>query len=208
MSDFKNSLLVLSQKDEKLKEIISLINPKYSFSKEDEFTSLVNIIIGQQLSNKVANTIRKKFEVIIGSKKFDPKSVLSKSEDDLRKCGMSKNKISYIKKFSDLMITNPSYFKNLKNKNEDDILLELIKIKGIGVWTASIFMMKTLNLENIYPYGDATLKKAINKIYGELIDLQTVINSWTPFKSHACRILWQWVDNGMPTNSNLTLRIE
>ena len=97
MSDFKNSLLVLSQKDEKLKEIISLINPKYSFSKEDEFTSLVNIIIGQQLSNKVANTIRKKFEVIIGSKKFDPKSVLSKSEDDLRKCGMSKNKISYIK---------------------------------------------------------------------------------------------------------------
>ena len=95
-------------------------------------------------------------------------------------------------------MNEPTYFENLRQNNEEEILKQLCKIRGIGIWTASIFAMGSLHYDNIFPYGDVTLIKGINIIYGENVLIENIISNWSPYKSFACRVLWQWVDQGMP----------
>lgn len=198
MTEFKYVLKILKQNDPKLGKIIDLIKPEYNKKKEDEFTSLVKIIIGQQLSNSAAKTIIGRVEHCLNQTKFTPQLISSVNKENLRSCGISNSKINYIKGLSDIIIEKPKYFIDLRNNKEKKILDELCKIKGIGIWTASIFTMGTLNYDNIFPYGDVTLVKAIRHIYGENRSIEKVIFNWSPYKSFASRVLWQWVDNGMP----------
>lgn len=198
MTEFNIALRTLKQNDPKLGEIIELIKPQYNKKKEDALTTLIKIIIGQQLSGSAAKTIISRVEDRLDKKTFNPKDVETISNEDLRSCGISNAKISYIKGLSQILLKEPTYFENLKQKNEEEILKQLCKIKGIGIWTASIFTMGSLHYDNIFPYGDVTLIKAIKNIYGEDILIEDVISKWSPYKSFGCRILWQWVDKGMP----------
>ena len=75
---------------------------------------------------------------------------------------------------------------------------KLCKIKGIGIWTASIFAMNSLNYDDIFPYGDATLMKAIKTLYGDKVYIENIISNWSPYKSFGSRVLWLWVNQGMP----------
>lgn len=198
MTQFKDTLEILSDKDPKLGQVIKITKPVYKKKIKDEYTSLVKIIIGQQLSGAAATTIVSRVENCLNQKVFTPKNILYISQNDLRSCGMSYAKIEYIKSFSKYLIEDPNYFKNLKKNDYKDIISQLCKIKGIGVWTASIFTMSTLNHEDIFPYGDGTLIKAIKKIYGNKLAIENIISKWSPYKSAGCRVLWQWVDKGMP----------
>ena len=198
MTSFKNTLKFLTNKDPKLGQIILITKPRYKKEYKDEFTSLIKIIIGQQLSGAAAKTIIKRVEKCLKEKVFKPRNILNTSSKSLRLCGMSYSKIDYIKSFSEFLIENKNYFHNLKKNDDKEIIKQLCKIRGVGIWTASIFTMSTLNYENIFPYGDATLLKALKKIYGDDVVVENIISKWTPFKSAGCRILWQWVDKGMP----------
>ena len=198
MNEFRKSLTILSYKDPKLGKIIKLINPKYKKVKNDEFASLIKIIIGQQLSGSAAQTIVKRVENCLKNKKISPENICSITPEKLRECGVSYAKIKYIKNISKVLLDNPKYFEILKNNNENDILEKLCEFKGVGIWTASIFAMGTLHYNNVFPYGDVSLNKAIREIYGEAIPIEKIISKWSPFKSFASRVLWQWVDAGMP----------
>jgi DNA-3-methyladenine glycosylase II len=198
MTEFNIALRTLKQNDPKLGEIIEVIKPQYNKKKEDTLTTLIKIIIGQQLSGSAAKTILSRVEDRLDKKTFNPKDIETISNEDLRSCGISNAKISYIKGLSQILLKEPTYFENLKQNNEEEILKQLCKIKGIGIWTASIFAMGSLHYDNIFPYGDVTLIKAIKNIYGENILIEDVISKWSPYKSFGCRILWQWVDKGMP----------
>ena len=198
MTEFNIALRTLKQNDPKLGEIIEVIKPQYNKKKEDALTTLIKIIIGQQLSGSAAKTIVSRVEDRLDKKTFNPKDIETISNEDLRSCGISNAKISYIKGLSQILLKEPTYFENLKQKNEEEILKQLCKIKGIGIWTASIFAMGSLHYDNIFPYGDVTLIKAIKNIYGEDILIEDVISKWSPYKSFGCRILWQLVDKGMP----------
>lgn len=198
MTEFKDALKILKLNDFRLGKVIDLIKPEYNIKKSDEFTSLVKIIIGQQLSGSAARTIVSRVEQCLNEKKFSPKLISSVHQDTLRSCGISNAKISYIRGLSNILLDNPKFFIDLRYNKENKILEELCKIKGIGVWTASIFTMGTLNYEDIFPYGDVSLIKAISNIYGENISIEKVISNWFPYKSFASRVLWQWVDKGMP----------
>jgi len=198
MTEFNIALRTLKQNDPKLGEIIEVIKPQYNKKKEDALTTLIKIIIGQQLSGSAAKTILSRVEDRLDKKTFNPKDIETISNENLRSCGISNAKISYIKGLSQILLKEPTYFENLKQNNEEEILKQLCKIKGIGIWTASIFAMGSLHYDNIFPYGDVTLIKAIKNIYGENILIEDVISKWSPYKSFGCRILWQWVDKGMP----------
>ena len=198
MAKLSDALTTLKQNDPKLGFIIELIKPEYDIRNDDEFTSLIKIIIGQQLSGSAAKTIVSRVEDRLNKKTFNPKDIENISNEDLRSCGISNAKINYIKGLSEILLKEPTYFENLKQNNEEEILKQLCEIKGIGLWTASIFAMGSLHYDNIFPYGDATLMKAINIIYGENIVIEKVISNWSPYKSFGCRVLWQWVDKGMP----------
>ena len=188
----------MKQNDPKLGKIIDLIKPKHIKKRDDEFTSLVKIIIGQQLSGSAARTIIGRVEKTLKEKKFSPVKISKTLHQDLRVCGISNAKINYIKSLSQIVLNQPNFFIDLNHKKEKEILQELCKIKGIGVWTASIFAMGTLGHENIFPFGDVSLIKALKTLYGEEITIEHIIANWSPYISFGCRILWQWVDKGMP----------
>lgn len=198
MTHFKDALVTLKNNDPRLGKIIELIKPEYKKKKINEFESLVKIIIGQQLSGSAARTIIRRVEDFIKDKKITPEVISSFRHADLRLCGISNAKVNYIKGLSDILLINPMYFIDLRKKDENNIIDELCKIRGIGIWTASIFAMGTLDYEDIFPFGDVSLIKAIKTIYGEATSIEKVISNWTPYKSFGSRVLWQWVDRGMP----------
>ena len=198
MATFNEALKYLSVNDSKLAKVINLINPQKKIKKTDNFTALVKIIIGQQLSGSAARTIISRLDNKLSKEEYNPINILEMTNDDLRSCGLSNAKSSYIKGFAQIILENPYYFKNLKAIGEKDILNELCKIKGIGIWTASIFAMSSLCYEDIFPYGDVSLNKAIKNLYKDELDQKAIISNWSPYKSFACRVLWQWVDKGMP----------
>lgn len=197
MTKFNGALRHLSSKDVNLDKIISIINPQINRKYEDDFSSLVKIIISQQLSGSAAKTIIGKLENQLDNNVYDPRKISKISIKDLRLCGISNAKITYIKGLTDVLLNNPLYFKKLRNSGKNEVINELSKIKGIGIWTASIFAMGPLGFEDIFPYGDVTLIKAIKLIYGEDSLVDDVISKWSPYKTYACRVLWQWVDKGM-----------
>lgn len=197
MTKFNDALKYLSSKDANLDKIISIINLQINRKYEDDFTSLVKIIISQQLSGSAAKTIIGKLENQLDNNIYDPRKISKISNKDLRLCGISNAKINYIKGLSDILGNNPLYFKKLRDSSKNEVINELSKIKGIGIWTASIFAMGPLGFEDIFPYGDVTLIKAIKLIYGEDSLVEDVISKWSPYKTYACRVLWQWVDKGM-----------
>ena len=197
MTKFNDALKYLSSKDANLDKIISIINLQINRKYEDDFTSLVKIIISQQLSGSAAKTIIGKLENQLDNNIYDPRKISKISNKDLRLCGISNAKINYIKGLSDILVNNPLYFKKLRDSSKNEVINELSKIKGIGIWTASIFAMGPLGFEDIFPYGDVTLIKAIKLIYGEDSLVEDVISKWSPYKTYACRVLWQWVDKGM-----------
>ena len=198
MTTFNEVLKYLSVNDSKLAKVINLVNPQKKIKKTDDFTALVKIIIGQQLSGSAARTIVSRLDNKLGKNEYNPINILEMTNDDLRSCGLSNAKASYIKGFTQTILKNPYYFKNLKTIGEKDILNELCKIKGIGIWTASIFAMSSLCYEDIFPYGDVSLNKAIKNLYKDELDQKAIVSNWSPYKSYACRVLWKWVDKGMP----------
>lgn len=198
MTTFDEALKYLSVNDSKLAKVINLINPQKKIKKTDNFTALVKIIIGQQLSGSAARTIVSRLDKKLGKEEYNPINILEMTNDDLRSFGLSNAKASYIKGFAQIILENPCYFENLIAIGEKDILNELCKIKGIGIWTASIFAMSSLCYEDIFPYGDVSLNKAIKNLYKDELDQKAIVSNWSPYKSYACRVLWQWVDKGMP----------
>ena len=196
--DLKESLSVLSEKDPTLGSVIQVIDLVDNNSVDDDFTSLTKIIVSQQLSGAAANTIILRVKKVVNSAVFDPIHFSSIPHQDLRECGISNAKISYIKGLAELLLREPSYFIDLQHCDEKEVLKKLCEIRGVGVWSASIFAIGALGYENIFPFGDTTLNKSIKIIYGNKVTIEEIIFKWTPYKSIASRVLWKWFDQGMP----------
>ena len=131
MTKFNDALKYLSSKDANLDKIISIINLQINRKYEDDFTSLVKIIISQQLSGSAAKTIIGKLENQLDNNIYDPRKISKISNKDLRLCGISNAKINYIKGLSDILGNNPLYFKKLRDSSKNEVINELSKIKGI-----------------------------------------------------------------------------
>jgi len=131
MTTFKDALKYLSGNDIKLGKIINLINPQIKDKNTDDFTSLVKIIIGQQLSGSAATTIVGRLDDYIGNKNYNPINITTMTNEELRLCGLSNAKVNYVKGFAQILLENPNYFKNLKTIQEKEILDELCKIRAL-----------------------------------------------------------------------------
>ncbi|MDQ3008431.1 MAG: DNA-3-methyladenine glycosylase 2 family protein [bacterium] len=159
------------------------------------FAELAETIIGQQLSTKVADTITQRVRATVGEE-FSPGAVLATEDLKLRQAGLSNAKVAYIKNvaraWQDGHITSHS----LTTLPEKEVLTKLVAIKGVGPWTAEMFMMFTLGRPDVFSVGDLALKKAIMKAYdlpattkpAEFISLS---EQWRPNRTLACRILWK-----------------
>ncbi len=140
----------LSQRDCKLAVLIKNVG-KYVVEREDEdpFESLIRSIISQQLSGRVARSISDRFKNYFGNVKLKPIQIIDTPDNDLRKIGLSYNKISYIKDLSQRIYDKKINFIQLSTLSDDEIVHELIKIKGVGQWTAEMFLIFHLKREDV-----------------------------------------------------------
>ncbi len=168
--------------------------------KGSRFQALVQSILSQQLSTKVADVIIARFINLYKPKKFPtPTDVLKTKDEKLRALGISYSKISYIKNLAE-HIENKKLKLNTVHKLENEALIEhLVQVKGIGRWTAEMFMMFMLERPDVFSHGDLGLKNAIIRLY-KLKDptpqkIERIAKKWSPYKTLASRYLWASLDN-------------
>lgn len=163
---------------------------------KDPFIDLIESIISQQLSEKAASTISGRFHALFKTKKISAKQILSLKDEVMRSVGISWSKVSYIKAIATAVDTNTLNFKTLETLHPDDIVKELTKIKGVGKWTAEMFLMFALGHEDVFSYGDLGLRRGIMKVYGYKKDptvkqMQKLERQWMPYRTYASRMLWR-----------------
>ncbi len=163
------------------------------------FVSLCSEIIGQQLSGRVADVLFDRFEKLFPKRNVTPKRVLATSEAALRATGMSWSKTRFIKDLARHIITHSVSLPSLDALSDAEVIATLTRVKGIGPWTAEMFLMFTLGREDVFSYGDLGLKKAIKKLYGfkkdpTLKQMEKIVNKWKPYRTYAARILWKSLD--------------
>ena len=186
----------LSKKDKKLAKIINKYDG-YLVSRNDPFYSLCRSIIGQQISVKAADSIWLKFEKII--KKIKPVNLIKLSNAKLASIGLSRQKILYLKITAKEFLNKTLDIKILQKMSDDEAIKSLVRIKGIGIWTAQMFLIFNLNRSNIFPFSDIGLIKAISKNYKKEYplkkdELDYFKNKWHPYSTVATWYMWRSID--------------
>ena len=187
----------LSNKDKVLKKIIDQFSNQSLQLNNNSFHALINSIIGQQISVSAANSIKKKLFVL--KKNITPRTIKNIKKNDLRKCGLSKQKILYINNIADFFLLNKEFINKLDKVNDLEIREKLIQIKGIGNWTIDMFLIFTIGSSNIFPSGDLGFIKAISKHYNKDLPisekfLSKLFKRWSPYSSIATWYLWRSLD--------------
>ena len=154
----------LSKRDPVLKKVIKKFNKGFLTTRKDPFFSLCRTIVGQQISTKAADSIWLKFEKKC-KKKIIPKNVLKLSLSTLRSAGLSRQKISYLKNIAKSFKNKSFNIRDLKKMNDEQAISYITQLKGLGIWSAQMFLMFNLNRPDIFPTKDIGLLRAISKNY-------------------------------------------
>ena len=163
-----------------------------------EFHSLAESIVYQQLNGKAAFTIFKRFSALAGDP-VTPKGILKLTDEQLRSVGLSKQKSSYLRDMAERASRGELDFSKLHEMSDDEVIEHLTQVKGVGTWTAQMFLMFTLKRENVLPTGDFGIRMAIKKHYKKRklpnpIQMEKVAKAWEPYRSIACWYLWRSLD--------------
>ena len=169
----------------------------YLVSANSVFITLTKIIVGQQISIEVANSIESKIKKLLGN--ITPKKILATPDQHLRNCGLSFRKVKYIKGVAEIIKSKPSFFSNLEPMDDTDAIKELVKLYGIGIWSAEMFLIFHFNRQNILPLGDIGLINSYCKNYKVNRNVFTNKISktrklWEPYCTVATWYLWRDID--------------
>lgn len=161
---------------------------------KDGFTTLVQSIVHQQVSMAAARTIEGRLVQLLGGK-VTPRRVLNRSPEQLRTAGLSRSKAAYILDLADKTARGDVEFERFADLPDEAILAELTAVKGIGVWTAQMFLMFHLHRPDVLPTGDLGLRLAVADAYGVPVqeaaeEMAARRGRWSPYCSVASRVLW------------------
>ena len=161
----------------------------------DHFSALCREIIGQQLSTKVARVIFERFKNLFPKENITSTYLMGIKQEALRAIGMSNSKALFLLDLAQKVENKEISFVKLQKLDDEGVIRELVQVKGIGPWTAEMFLIFSLGREDIFSFGDLGLKNVIKKIYGLTnaanADIAKIVIKWSPYKSYACRILWK-----------------
>ena len=189
---------ILSKRDPIIKKIIKKYSKEYLTSRKDPFYSLCRTIIGQQISTRAADSIWSKFEIKC-KKKIIPIIVLKLTPQTLKSAGLSRQKISYLKNISKSFQDKSFDMKILKKMNDDLAIEYITKLKGLGIWSAQMFLMFNLNRPDIFPIKDIGLIRAISKNYKTSYPpskrfLKKISNLHSGYRSVFTWYMWKSID--------------
>jgi DNA-3-methyladenine glycosylase II len=162
---------------------------------DEYFGRLCRSIIFQQISGKAGDAILKKFLVLFPRKKITPKRILVLRDAEMRKAGISPQKMGYLRSLAEYFAAGQIKIGDFEDLSDEEIISELVKVKGIGRWTAEMFLMFTLGREDIFSPGDLGLKKGLMKVYGfkkypSEKRVRNIVSRWSPYKTYGCLALW------------------
>jgi len=187
----------LAKLDPKLGELIELQKPIVHKPRSNYFFSLCRSIVGQQVSVAAAATIFSRLEIATG---IDPKKISALSEDQIKAIGLSRQKAGYIRDLAQHFVNNPEIYNHLGKLSDEEVIQELTEVKGIGVWTAQMFLMFTLVRLDVFAPDDIGLQRAMKQLYGwrgvpGKDKLEKTAAKWRPYRTMACWHLWQSLHN-------------
>ena len=187
----------LKKSDPLMKKIIQTTdNKQYLTINSTPFQTLANAIIGQQVSVAAASSMLNKLKLEING--FSPVKVRNASDTKLKRAGLSRQKIEYLKLLSEQFVRDSRYFNNLKHLEDDLVVNELIKLKGIGEWTAQMYLIFQLNRPNVMPMADIGFLNSAKKLYKikEPLDknLLKIAKNWGDYKTVAVWYIWRIID--------------
>jgi DNA-3-methyladenine glycosylase II len=196
----KNWLLAintLKKEDIILKKIINRYRSEKLQSKKNAFLTLAKSITGQQISIKAANSIWQKLEKKL--KKASPDNILKLKKNEIAKCGFSKQKVNYLLNLANFFKKNKNIEKKWKRIEDEKVIEDLVKIKGIGRWTAEMFLIFYLLRPNIFPSADIGLLRAISINYNlkyppKKEEIEKFRKKWNPWSTVAIWYLWRSLD--------------
>ncbi len=187
----------LAKLDPKLGALIEFQKPIFFEPRTDYFFSLCRSIIGQQVSLAAAAAIFKRLE---DATKLNPKKVTALSEEQAKAIGLSRQKLSYIRDLALHFVENPNVYEHLERLSDEEVIEELTAIKGIGVWTAQMFLIFSLTRLDVFAPDDVGLQRALMKLYDWKTlppkrDLATFAERWRPYRTVASWHLWHSLHN-------------
>lgn len=185
----------LKRIDPVLSGAIKLIGPCRLEKAEGGFNALARTIIYQQLSLKAAGTIFGRIKSLAGVNKLSPPAVANLTDVQLRSAGVSRPKISYLRDLCDKVTGGQISFRNFPRMSDDQVRGALTSVKGIGVWSADMYLIFVMNRTNVLPTKDQGLLNGICLLYGhspEAIDWEELQSRWSPYCSIASWYLWAY----------------
>lgn len=192
----------LAQHDPKLAPIIQRFGPCSIRPHNNYYQELVDSIISQQLSIKAAATIVGRFKDLFDGEFPTPQQILSKSIDQLRAAGMSRSKAGYVLDLALHIIDGRLQPDKLPHLPNDEVIRELVAVKGIGEWTAHMFLIFSLGRTDVLATGDLGVRSAMMRLYNlpslpSPPDMRAIADKyhWHPYESVACWYLWKSLDN-------------
>ena len=185
----------LSDNDIILSRIINKFDDLELISRGDIFFTLIRSIIGQQISVKAASTVWSRFTEKVGE--INPKNILSVDFEDLRSCGLSQKKTEYVIGISESWHEYSLFDWN--KMDDEEVIEKLIKLRGVGKWTAEMILIFTLLRPDVFPIGDIGMIRGIEKSYNSGVrmsndELYALSEKWKPWRTVACCFMWRTVD--------------
>jgi DNA-3-methyladenine glycosylase II len=194
----RNAVHHLKKSDPILRAIIERVGSCRMGFGEADFSSLAESIVYQQLNGKAAATIFQRFADLAGEP-LTPQGILKLSDEQLRGVGLSKQKSAYLKDLAVKTAAGLLDFARLPALPDEEVIEHLTQVKGIGEWTAHMFLMFSLRRANVLPTGDYGIQVAMKKHYKKRKlpkpkDMQKIARAWEPYRSVACWYMWRSLD--------------
>lgn len=189
----------LKKNDSNLRKVIDVVGPCTLKPQTDPFESIIDAVISQQLSMYAAQAIFNRFLDYFKPKEFpEPKDIIKADTEELRRIGISYAKIRCIKDLCEKILSNEIHLNKIYELSDEEIVKELTKVKGIGRWTAHMFLIFSLGRLNVLPTEDLGIRKGIQKLYRlrNLPDEEKIYkiarqNNWAPYCSIASWYIWR-----------------
>jgi len=163
----------------------------------DHYGALVRTIVGQQLSTRAARAIHARLTERFGGRAPTPEEILADDPDELRTAaGLSHAKVAYLRSLAEHVLDGSLELNKLERLSDDEVIAELVAIRGLGLWSAQMFLMFHLQREDVLAVGDLGIRKAIRAAYrlSELpgpAEMESIAEPWRPHRTLACRFLWR-----------------
>jgi len=188
----------LKRSDPVLAAIIERVGSCRMQFAEPQFHRLAEAIVYQQLNGRAAATIFKRFATLAGEP-LTPAGILKLTTEQMRAAGLSQQKSAYMRDLAEKTHSGALDFACLPDLSDDDVIRHLTQVRGIGVWTAHMFLMFSLRRPNVLPTGDYGVQLAIKKHYKKRKlpkpkDMEKIAKAWAPYRSVACWYLWRSLD--------------